>query len=111
MELMREDVELLIQELVLHGFAPGDRHRIAKAIERELTRLLSYNAIPPSLRQVASVDEIDVVEFAVPFGSDADAIGIKVAQAVYGGLGRGAVSGERSRPSPNIAEMRTWPPI
>jgi len=30
-------IQFHIEELVLHGFSPGDRHRIADALERQLT--------------------------------------------------------------------------
>jgi hypothetical protein len=36
----RPSINLHIEELVLHGFAPGDRHRISEAVEQELTRLI-----------------------------------------------------------------------
>ena len=42
-------VELHIDELVLHGFAPGDRYPIGDAVEHELTRLFAEQGIPRSL--------------------------------------------------------------
>ena len=47
------NIELHIEELVLHGFEPGDRHRIGEAIERELARLFAEQGTPPSLAQGA----------------------------------------------------------
>ncbi|WOJ90446.1 hypothetical protein RZS28_03885 [Methylocapsa polymorpha] len=38
--------EFRIDELVLEGFSPGERHAIAAAMERELTRLLSAADAP-----------------------------------------------------------------
>ncbi len=31
------NIELHIEELVLHGFSPNDRHAIGEAVQRELT--------------------------------------------------------------------------
>ena len=35
------NLNLHIEELVLHGFAPGDRYRIGEAVQQELTRLFA----------------------------------------------------------------------
>ena len=83
-----KNIELNIEELVLHGFSPGDRYGIGEAVERELTRLLADRGVPESLeggREVASVDG-GAIEVAT--GSKAEAVGVRVAKAVYGGLGR-----------------------
>jgi hypothetical protein len=40
-------IELHIEELVLQGFAPGDRYCIANAVERELLRLFAEQRVPP----------------------------------------------------------------
>jgi hypothetical protein len=39
-------VEVDIGELVLRGIRPADRHRVAAAFERELTRLLQVHGLP-----------------------------------------------------------------
>ena len=38
-------VELVIDEVVLHGFDPRDRHRIGDAIERQLTARLADDSV------------------------------------------------------------------
>jgi len=81
-----EKIELNIEELVLHGFAPGDRYRIGEAVEQELTRMLADRGVPKSMegdREVASVDG-GAIEVAT--GSRAETVGMQVARAVYGGL-------------------------
>ncbi len=45
---MAVNVRIEIDELVLHGVRPADRHRVAAAFERELTRLLRTGG-PPSM--------------------------------------------------------------
>jgi hypothetical protein len=82
------NVELHIEELILHGFAPGDRYRIGEALERELARLIGAADVPLSLAHGVDVERVDGGAFRVTPGATADAIGGHVAQAVYGGLKR-----------------------
>ena len=79
-------LELHVEELVLHGFAASDRYRIGEAVERELGRLFTERGTPPSLRQGSEIERLDGGAFEVKPGSGAEAIGIQVAQAAYGGL-------------------------
>ena len=83
-----KNIELNIEELVLHGFAPGDRYRIGEAVEQELTRLLADQGVPESLAQGGEVANVDGGAFEVATGSRADVVGAQVAKAVYGGLRR-----------------------
>jgi hypothetical protein len=80
------NIELHIDELVLHGFALGDRYRIADAVERELARLLVKPGIPPSLSQGCEVAHVDGGMFEIALSSKLETIGVQVAQAVYRGL-------------------------
>jgi hypothetical protein len=83
------NVELHIEELILHGFAPGDRYHIGAAIERELTQLFSAaGGIPPTLMQSIDVERLDGGAFHVAPGAKTGTIGAQIAQAVYGELHR-----------------------
>ena len=82
------NIELHIEELVLHGIAPKDRYAIGEAVQRELTRLLTEQEIHPSLRQGREVARLDGGTFNVKQGTKPDAIGAQVAQSVYGGMKR-----------------------
>jgi hypothetical protein len=42
----RPTYEVHIEELVLHGIAPGDEYAIRDAVEGEITRLLSGHGAP-----------------------------------------------------------------
>ncbi len=57
---MTQKVDLHIEELVLHGFSPGDRFRIGEAVELELTRLITEQGIPSSLSRDGEVARTDV---------------------------------------------------
>lgn len=81
-------IDLHIEKLVLHGFADGDRYRIAEAVERELARLLAEKGVPQSLAEGGVIDRLDGGEFKVTHGSRPEATGAQVARAVYGGLSR-----------------------
>jgi len=81
-------IELHIEELVLHGFAPGDRYRIGDAVERELAQLFTERGAPPSLGRDGEIERLDGGVFEMAPGSKAEAIGAQVAQAVHRGIGR-----------------------
>jgi len=79
-------VELHIEELVLHGFAPGDRYGIAAAVQVELTRLLATQGLPSRLTRPAKMLQLDGGAFDVVPGAQPDTVGTQVAQRVYQGL-------------------------
>jgi hypothetical protein len=81
-----KDVELLIEELVLEGFEPQYRYRIAGAVERELTRILAQDGIPSSLTQSGEMAYVYGGSFEMTRGGAVEAVGARVAQAIYGGL-------------------------
>ena len=81
-------VEIHIDRLVLHGFAPGDRHRIGEALERELHRLFAERGVPPSLLRDHEAGSLDGGRFEAGPGFGAEEIGGRVARTVYEGLDR-----------------------
>ena len=83
---MKPNVELHIEELVLRGFAPGDRRRIGAATERELARLFAERETPASWDRNHQAPYVDGGAFEFAPGSTADEIGRQVARTVYGGL-------------------------
>ena len=83
---MKPNIEIHIDELVLHGFAPNDYAGISDAVEFELTRLFSEHGIPSSLSSNKKYSRIDAGEFTMPTGSKANSIGNSVAGSVYKGV-------------------------
>ena len=81
-------IHLHIEELVLHGFAPGDRHRIGAAVEAELARRLSQEPLPSTLKQNHVVDRVEGGAFSVARGAKPAAVGVQIAGAIHGGLNR-----------------------
>jgi len=82
------NVELRIEELVLHGFLPGDHHRIGDAAERELSRLFTERGVPPSLTSGAHTQRLDAGAFEMNPGLGAEAAGEQIARSLYGGMAR-----------------------
>jgi len=81
-------IDLHIEELVLDGFAPGDRHRIGAAIERELARLLTERGLPPGLAAGTDIPRADGGSFEAKPGDRPERIGLHAAGAIYRGMGR-----------------------
>ena len=79
------DIELYIEELVLHGFAPADKHRIATAVQEELARLFKAQGMPTGPEQGIHRAHLDGGSFNVRTGS-ADSIGVHIGKAVYEGI-------------------------
>lgn len=80
------NIELQIEELILHGMGGSDRYLIGEAIQQELTRLLREKGLPPSLAQGGEIARINAGEFEMKSGAKPQAIGIQIAQKIYGGL-------------------------
>lgn len=82
------NIEVHIEELVLHGFATRDRQAIGEAVQRELTRLFTEQGVHPSLSKGYETQKVDGGTFPMRQGAKAETIGAQVAQSVYGGLRR-----------------------
>lgn len=80
------NIEVHIEELVLHGFAARDRHAIGEAVQRELARLFAEQGVHPSLSKGYEAARVDGGTFSMRQGAKAETIGTQVAQSVYGGL-------------------------
>ena len=80
------NIDLYIDELVLHGFSPGDRYPVGDAVQQELTRLFTEQGLPPTLAQGGNVAHLDGGAFQVKSHLQAKTVGGQIASAVYGGL-------------------------
>lgn len=76
-------IELHIEELILHGFDPGTRWNVADALGSELGGLLAKQGIPPAWQ--ASPERIDAGAVRASSLSKPAAAGEQIARAVYGG--------------------------
>ena len=82
----RRAVEVRIEELILHGFAPGDRHAIADAVQVELARLMQAGALPARGQNELAFKRIDGGTFQIKRGSKAENSGGQIARSVFRGL-------------------------
>ncbi|MEN6488606.1 MAG: hypothetical protein ABFD66_06950 [Smithella sp.] len=80
------NIDLHIEELILFGFAPGDRQRIAEAVQEELARLLRENKLPEMLEQGGEIPHLNVGSFTVRAGEKPDFIGMHIGETLYQGI-------------------------
>lgn len=78
-------IRVRIEELVLRGFPPDQRERIAAAVEAELGRLLAEGGLPPGLAGGGRVGRVDG---GLAGGATPEEAGAQIARAVYGRMGR-----------------------
>ena len=81
------DIELHINELVLHDFPRGEQHRIGEAIRQELLRQFNERGIPDALTRQDNVPRLNAGSIHAEQGGKPERIGMQVAQAVYGSVG------------------------
>ncbi len=81
-------IRLHVENLVLHGFAPGDRHSIGAAVEQELARLLAEQPLPATLARSRTRERVDGGSFRLANGAKPGAVGAQIAGAIHGGLDR-----------------------
>jgi hypothetical protein len=74
------NVRIEIDQLVLHGVRPADRHRVAAAFERELTRLLRTRGLP------STVDSERTKLPPLPRTTSPRRLGEALARSVHSGL-------------------------
>ncbi len=87
------NVELTVDELVLHGFPASERYAIGDAFQQELVRLFA-GAGPRAFRQDANRPRLDAGRVALPAQPRAATVGTRVARAVYDSLDSTGREGE-----------------
>ena len=91
-----DSIKIHIEELVLHGFAPGDRHQIAAAVESELARLVSDRGLQRMRANSSTVGRINAGAFKLEAGAMPQAAGTEIARAVYRGVRQHARASARA---------------
>jgi hypothetical protein len=79
-------VELHIEELALHGFAPGDHRAIAAGMQMELERLLAERGLPEALTSGADLPSIGGDSLDLAPGGRPQGVGAQIARSVFGML-------------------------
>jgi len=83
---MKQAVQIHIEELVLHGFPPSDKYRIAAGLEQGLVRLIEREGVPGRILNSEDIYRLDAGEFRLEPYRKPETIGERVAGAIYGGL-------------------------
>ena len=76
------EIEVRIEELVLHGFAPGSRWDLAEALESQLRALLAERGVPPAWQ--ASPERLDAGPIRAGAQTPSATAGEQIARAIYG---------------------------
>jgi hypothetical protein len=80
-------IEVEIEELVLRGFPPVDGHAIRDALRAELERLLAETE-PPGFQEESTTHSLDGGRIELARSATPEAVGKRLALALYGGLTR-----------------------
>jgi hypothetical protein len=75
------NIVIEIDELVLHGFPPGERYRIGEAVQAELARIVGERGLPGAWAEGAA-GRLDAGAFPAADSRPA-MIGAGAAEAVY----------------------------
>lgn len=81
-------IAVRIEELILHGFAPADRHRIARAVQKELVKRLRQGGMQDLAKEPSALAHIDGGAFHVPAGEAPWTIGARIGASIYQSLRR-----------------------
>lgn len=80
---MKQDIELTIEKIVLHGIPAKDGRILKKIMEFELSRLLTENGLPDSLHSGTEFPQILAKNFIIPTESTITVLGRGIADHVY----------------------------
>ena len=85
-EISMKSIHVHIDELVLHGLAPGDRRQIVIALEQELARLLGEQGVRRWRPTSVALERVNAGAFRVKAGARPEAAGTQIARAVFRSL-------------------------
>lgn len=86
MALNPKQVEIYIDELVLHGFSAHDRRYIGVAVQTELTRLFTEQGIPSSFSSAGKIPVLNAGTFDLQPAAKAETVGNNIANSIYKGF-------------------------
>ena len=92
MAVKPQAIDVVIEELVLHGFEPADRLAIADAVEAELTKLIAANRWSHTI----SLDRVQAGSFRA-LDTRPATLGRETAKAVHRGLSSATASAHPPR--------------
>ena len=75
-------IELVIDELVLHGFDARHKHAIGDAVQQQLARALGQHAFDLGVFRPVDAERTDAGSFNARVGASPEALGAGIAQSV-----------------------------
>jgi len=102
------EIEVQIEELVLHGFPASERYPIADAMQAELARLLTEQGL--SIRNDAALQQINTDAIRLNFNGRGLMAGGQIARAVLDGL-RGSIYAAAGALPPIVREVLNSPGV
>lgn len=88
-------VEVVIEELVLHGFSALERHAIGDALSGELERMFMQGDYKRSFHQNREAAILDAGRISISARAQPTAVGAQVARAVYAVLSTESKGGKK----------------
>ena len=84
------NIRIHIERLVLEGLemGAGDGAKVKRAVEAELSRLLSARGVAPSLHGGGALARIQANPVSMAKDTDPETLGERIASSVYGGIGK-----------------------
>ena len=82
---MRPRVEVVIDELILHGFSPAERYTIGDSLSQELERLILDQGY--QTHENVEIPVLRAAPVTLPSNAKSDLVGSQVAKAVHTSLG------------------------
>lgn len=86
---MKNDIEIHIERLMLHGFRPSERDRIGGAVRSELLRLLGEEGLTDKFDAPVHIERLDAGSFISAPQSGPEKAGSEIARRVHESLGSG----------------------
>lgn len=81
-----KDIELIIDKIVLRGFAPRASKGLKEAVEFELGRLIKERGLPEAVKAGGSFEQLPGGNFSVNAGSTPKTLAAKISNHVYNGF-------------------------
>ena len=88
MGISQKDIEVRIEELILHGFPSEVKTSIVEAAKLELERLLEDKGEPVQLTRDISVENLYIESLDIGDNKKPENIGAQIARILYGGLNK-----------------------
>lgn len=85
---MKPDIELHIEELVLHGLSNHNAYQIGDAVQSEIARLLQEQGWPAGLSKELTIERLNARSFQLQPNAGAATVGHDIAHSVYKGLAK-----------------------